>query len=105
MAVVLYLPWLFALPLFGAAGAYSSRRVGGHNLACLGAALFPSVIMLCLFSLILPVALIVDQPFTSLRLVAYAVSILNWVVLPGLALLLGAMPFLRIPMSPKLRPC
>jgi hypothetical protein len=61
--------------------------------------------MLCLFSLILPVALIVDQPFTSLRLAAYAVSILNWVVLPGLALLLGAMPFLRIPMSPKLRPC
>lgn len=92
--VVLYLPWLFTLPLFGAAGAYVSRRGGGHGLSCLGASLFPSVTMLCALFLLLPVAFVVDAPLTPLHLVAFAMHILNWVILPGFALLAGAGPFL-----------
>lgn len=97
-ALVLYLPWLAVLPLFGAAGAYLSRRGRGEPVARLAAGLFPAVAMLGLLCSILPAALILDRAVRAhFMLVGFAVAVFNWVALPGFALMLGVLPFLRIP--------
>ena len=99
-----YLPWLVLLPLCGAAGAYLSRRAGGERPTRVLAGLFPSIVMLGAFCLILVVeflmSLFVDRRAIELRFLAHHFAILwllllSWVVLPGVLLLLGALPFLR----------
>jgi hypothetical protein len=100
-ALMLYLRWLIALPLFGALSTYLSRRAGGQPLARLAAGLFPSIILLGLFCLLLVGGLIVDRQVRgTLTLIGFATGVGNWVLLPGAALLLGALPFLK---APKLR--
>jgi|SRR5580700_1508840 hypothetical protein len=89
----LYFPWLAALPLCGAAGAYLSRRAGGEQLACLASSLFPAATLLACFFFIL-----LDSIFGTGRALTFSGFLLfvwNWVFLPGTALLLGALPFLR----------
>jgi hypothetical protein len=88
-----YFPWLAALPLCGAAGAYLSRRAGGDQLACLVSSLFPAATLLACFFFIL-----LDSIFGTGRALTFSGFLLfvwNWVFLPGTALLLGALPFLR----------
>jgi|SRR5579859_505027 len=91
--LVLYLPWLATLPVFGAAGAYLSRRAQGPMTARLAAALSPALIMLAVMLLILPWGLILDG-LHFFTLVGFGVCLTTWVAIPALALLLGAMPFL-----------
>ncbi len=99
--LMLHLQWLVALPLFGALSTYLSRRAGGQRLARLVAGLFPSIILLGLFCLLMAGALIVDRQVRgTLTLIGFATGVGNWVLLPGAALLLGALPFLK---APKLR--
>jgi hypothetical protein len=88
----LYLPWLAALPLCGAAGAYLSRRAGGERFMCLASSLFPAAALLGCFCFVL-----LDSIFGTGRAITPAGFLLfvwNWVFLPGSALLLGALPFL-----------
>jgi hypothetical protein len=40
-ALVFYFPWLMALPLLGAAGAYLAQRAQAENMACLAAGSHP----------------------------------------------------------------
>jgi hypothetical protein len=83
--------WLATLPLFGAASARLSSRAGGDRLAGLTAALFPSVVMIPLW-----VALVIRMSHPSPRQwFNLFCGVLNWIVLPGGALLLGALPFLK----------
>lgn len=85
--------WLVTLPIFGAAGAHLSRRANGPVLARLAAGLFPSIIMLIVMFVVLPWGLVIDG-FDFFRLVGFGLGVVNWVVIPAIALLLGALPFL-----------
>ncbi|MGB2629584.1 MAG: permease prefix domain 1-containing protein [Candidatus Acidiferrum sp.] len=83
--------WLCTLPIFGALGAYLSRRGGGSVRARLGAAVFPSIAMLGLLICILPFALFVERnPFVRQHPGDVVLIFLPWVVFPALALLAGS---------------
>jgi hypothetical protein len=98
-ADVIYLCWWVLLPLCGAAGAYLSRRAGGTRLAGAAASLFPSIVMLCIFSFVIPISLVIDKNRYVMRHPLYfGLAMVYWIMVPGLALLLGALPFLqRVP--------
>ena len=96
----IHLPWLIAQPVFGAVGAYLSLRAGGNRRARLAAGLFPSIAMTCAFCLMLVIGFVIGvfvrQPMSvGLTFVGFAVVVCFWAVLPGLGLLLGALPFLK----------
>ncbi len=98
--MVIYIPWLLMLPLAGAVGAYWSRQAGGDTRTRLLVAIFP-----CL-ALSAPVGVMMlgttgaafFYPGTVERLdflaLAFPVFLGVWIVAPGLALALGALPFL-----------
>jgi hypothetical protein len=94
MGITLYWPWLAALPLCGALGAYLSQRAHGPLRARFAASMSPALIMLIVMSLILPWGLAIDA-LHFLQLVSFGLGLINWVAIPGAALLLGTLPFLR----------
>ncbi len=92
--------WLAGQPFLGAIGAYTSRRGGGTGLARLAAGLFPMIIMFAGMSAAY-IAILVDGMLHG-RIdqghfvpVSVAKLALGGVVIPGLAMLLGTLPFLR----------
>lgn len=89
--IVLYLPWLLSLPVIGAVGAYLSRRARATGWRVYLAASLPALALGAFFLLVFPWSFVVD-PQVPLRDKGAGLSImmLNWVVLPGLALSLGA---------------
>ena len=93
-------PWLISQPLVGAVAAYWSRRAGGAVRHQLLAALAPAIALLCLFVLVIPFSIILDKhvPY-HIRLSAYLVFTVTWVLLPAVPLLIGAAPFLRKPQA------
>jgi hypothetical protein len=94
--LVIYFSWWILLPLCGAAGAYLSRRAGGERPARLAASLFPAIVMLCVFGFILPVSIVIERnQFVMQHRVYFLLAMVNWTIIPGVALLLGALPFLR----------
>lgn len=95
LPVALYVPWLVVLPLCGAIGAYLSFRAGGDCLARLAAALFPGIAFLGLFCLIFLASVFAGHATAVMIGVGLLVCVLH-----GMALLLGALPFLK---APKLR--
>jgi cation transport ATPase len=89
---VVYLPWLLALPLCGAAGAYLSRRAGGERPARLAAGLFPVIALAMLIGfLVLIGKFVLAKP----EWLYFSVAALLGAILPSMALWLGAMPFLK----------
>ena len=93
-ALFFYWPWLATLPAFGAAGSFLSRRASGATSTQLAAGLSPALIMLTAMTLVLPFGIAIDG-FHFFQLVAFGLGLLNWVAIPGVALLAGALPFLR----------
>ena len=91
-------PWLISQPVVGAVAAYWYRRAGGTVRHQLLAALAPAIALLGLFLLILPFSMIVEG-FSALniRLGAFLILSVTWVLLPAIPLLIGAAPFLRKP--------
>jgi hypothetical protein len=92
--IFFYWPWLLALPLLGAAGSAWSSRNGGDHRERLLVALFPALAFLALFPLPLVVVLATDAA-RGIRLLVLMAYLVNWVLLPGVALLLGGWPALR----------
>lgn len=91
-----HLPWLLVLPTIGALGAYWSRRVGGGWRERLLAGLFPAAAVTILFVALLAVAPFVDRQVPlAVKLAAFASRLLYSAVIPGAALLLGTLPFLK----------
>jgi hypothetical protein len=93
----IFLPWMLALPFLGALGALGSRRTGGNSREMILAGIFPVLAMTVPFALISLVALTVDVIMRgnvplSLLLSGLASAMLAWVVTPGAALLVGALP-------------
>ena len=94
--LVLYWQWLLCLPLIGALGAYWSRRAGGKLLQRALAASFPALALICFPGVIAPFVLVFQSiVYHRPQLVPFAIFLLGWGVLPGVALLLGALPFLK----------
>lgn len=93
-----YVPWLLSLPVFGFGGAYWSRRAGGGTGASIIAGVFPSLFYLAFPYLTLPLALVVDRGLgPTMAALGWFVFLsrwylLNWVALPCIALLVGALP-------------
>jgi len=96
-----YIEWLCAQVLFGALGAFLSRRAGGKRSARIVAGAFPAIVQLGLWAFWIPAsALLEHNAFVLLHPLYYAFGMFVWVVPPGIALLLGAAPFLHQPNNP-----
>ena len=97
LAVVqMYLPWLAILPIIGGFGAYLSRLANGNLKTRLVAASFPALVPFAIFCPGIAVAAVTLHHASWRTLpVAFSVMVFNWVVLPGAALTLGSLPFLR----------
>jgi hypothetical protein len=93
VALTFYWAWLATLPIFGAMGAYLSRRQSSAW-ARLAAGVAPALGMLIVMGLILPWGLAIDG-IHFFRLVSFGLGLTNWVLIPAVALLAGVAPFLR----------
>jgi len=92
----MYVPWLAILPIIGGFGAYLSRLANGNLQTRLAAAAFPALVPFAIFCPGIAVAAVTLHHASWRTLpVAFSVMVFNWVVLPGAALTLGALPFLR----------
>jgi hypothetical protein len=91
----LYAGWLVTQILSGAFGASLSRRAGGSLCARILSSVFPAIVTIGLWGLVIPVsAMIQHNAYILNHPVYYSLGIIPWVALPGMALLLGAVPFL-----------
>jgi len=97
LMVMVYPIWLLGQPLFGALGAYFSRRGGGTVWARLAAGLFPSIVLLSGICVVLLIRAFEHSPgdLGSGNFPMYARSIVGAVVIPSTGLLMGTLPFLR----------
>ncbi len=94
-AVAIGYLWLVSLFPCGALGAYLSRRAGGSRWKAVAASLFPSLIMLGVFCIILPIGVLLERnPYIIHHPRYFGLALLVWIVVPGGALLLGALPVL-----------
>jgi hypothetical protein len=90
------IPWLLMLPVFGALGAYLSRRADGKRMTRIAAALFPAIVLLAMLFFGAFVSVFVDHRLREHPLpFLFGLVTFNWVFLPSAALLLGALPFLQ----------
>lgn len=88
--VVFYLPWLFLLPLIGAAGGYLSRRAQGSVLRAYLAASFPAVALGAFLLLLFPLAFVLDRQVPlQIQATSFAAVMFSWVVLPAIAMCVG----------------
>jgi hypothetical protein len=98
--MALYWPWLAILPFFGAFGAFLSRCAGGAVRIRVTAALAPVLWLLLVCILTEPLEL-AARGLSHLLYFGYGVA--EWVAIPGLALLIGAAPFLHESPAPETR--
>jgi hypothetical protein len=101
LAMTAIFPWLANMLLSGGVAAYLSRRGGGTRRARLTSALFPAGAFFLCFCLVFVARFSEADPFITWS--AFAISACNWVLVPGVALVLGALPFLgaRPPAEPE----
>lgn len=93
--VAAYLPWLSSQPLFGALGAWLSRRAGGGRAMRLCSGLFPSIVMLVCWGWLIPASAAVEKHAWAMNHpIFFALGALVWVVPATIGLLLGSLPFL-----------
>jgi hypothetical protein len=89
---VVYIPWLLMLPLCGAAGAYLSRRAGGERRVPLAAGLFPVIAITSLVGFLTVIGKFV---YAKPQWFYFSMAAFFGSILPGMALLLGAVPFAK----------
>jgi hypothetical protein len=97
---VTYLGWLIPLPFCGAIGASLSRRGGGQRLARLVAGLFPAIAMAALVGFLMLICQIVLAKPQGLNFIR---GLFFGLILPGVALWLGTIPFLTTSRSGSMR--
>lgn len=91
-----YFVWLIAQVLFGALGALFSRLAGGTRTARIFAGALPATILVGTYVALTPITSVFSGKSTTSPLPVYVASALCvWVAVPGVALLLGAAPFVR----------
>jgi hypothetical protein len=93
--ILLYTPWLLALPVLGAFGAYLSQRAGASGGKVLLASIFPVLTLAAFLFLVLPVSSIVDSQVShKIRIAGFLRAFVEWLAIPGIALLAGGLPTL-----------
>jgi len=90
-----YLVWLVAQPLFGAAGAYLSRRAGARRPTELAASLFPSIVMFGVCLVFIAGIVVTRYSHVSHQWPLVLAIVLNWSAFPAPLLLLGRFLYLR----------
>ena len=91
-----YFGWVSAQILFGALGAFLSRRAGGSRATRVLAGIFPAIVMFVLWAVVIPASAVAEHnAFVLNHPLYYALGIFVWVVPPGVALLVGTAPFLK----------
>jgi len=95
--VLLMAPWLFCYLVFGALGAWWSRRAGGSRATRFFSGMFPLALHLAIFFLPMIIAVASATPrFPEHVQLRFLLDIgLLWLVIPGVALAIGTVPFLR----------
>lgn len=93
-AMMFFPSWTVALPIIGAAGALISRRLGGRPRASALAGLFPSAMMCAIIVAVAPGALLINLHVISTIILLKGImgGMLAWGIIPGAALLAGALP-------------
>lgn len=87
--------WLLSLVPCGALGAYMSCRAGRTPWNSILASLFPSLTMLGVFCVVLPIAIFIERnTYVIHHLRPFGLALLAWTVVPGVPSLLGALPVL-----------
>jgi hypothetical protein len=93
-----YFAWLVAQILFGALGAYFSRRGGGTRAARISAGALPAIMLFGLGALAVPISFLIARKTGAQPVQAHlALGIFVWGVAPAITMLLGVAPFLREP--------
>lgn len=88
--------WLLSLVPCGALGAYMSCRAGGTRSNSILASLFPSLTMLGVFCVVLPIAIFIERnTYVIHHLRPFGLALLAWTIVPAVPSLLGALPVLR----------
>lgn len=104
LPLVIYFPWLVVLPFLCAGGAYWARCQRGGQTVAAAREFLPVLKLFGSFVAVFVASLLVAVPVcVALRaltpdaefFIILAGAILSWVVIPGVALLLGVLPFLR----------
>lgn len=97
--LAIYWPWLCILPFLGAAGTYWSRRTGGSRAVQAAVGFFSVLVFLATFLILLAFLLfnflVGGTTATKTLFPEFVGSVLSWVIIPGVALLIGIVPFLR----------
>lgn len=95
-----YALWLIAQLFCGAVGAFLSRRAGGQQTARLAAALITSLILMSAMLAVVGISAMARvtgfwrQDFGSIDMAMLARAVATGVLIPSVALFLGALPFL-----------
>ena len=95
--VLMIAPWLCSYFLFGALGAWWSRRARGSVGLRFFSGTFPVALHLAIFILPIMVALASDAPkFPEHRQLGWLLrTSVTWIVIPAAALAMGTLPFLK----------
>ena len=104
-----FIPWLLALPVIGAAGAFWSRRQGGTPREAALAAIFPAIAALGLAIIATPLDILVDVVIQRSHSVEHSLCgtawlLVSFVLAPGLALALGLLVAVRWHHAPAAGP-
>jgi len=92
-AILFYVPWLLVLPLLGALSAFISGRAGGSARAMLFCGVFPVLAMAACFFVVFSLSLVIDRNVAfHFKMQGFLNAFVGWVLVPGLALLLGTLP-------------
>ena len=96
--IPIHIPWLIALPMIGAIGAFWSMRAGGKIWHRLLVSQAPTILWLSILQIVLTLSLATDRHvWLVFKLNALLTYLVAWVLVPSLALFIGAAPFLRKP--------
>jgi hypothetical protein len=92
--VAAYAPWVAAQPLAGALAAWLSHRAGGSRPVKLCAALFPSIVMLACWGLVIPASAMFEGVWAARHPAYMLLGAFVWVAPAAMGLLFGCLPFL-----------
>jgi len=88
----LYPSWLMLLPLAGAIGAYLSKRAGGSLRMVLLSSLFPVLLFVVVFMIVIPAGLLIAHSISNQIIArAFLNMTVGWVLAPGMVLLAGGL--------------
>ena len=96
-------PWLLLLPICGATAAFLARRSHGSAKVRVLAAIAPCIAWLTTLLVLKLIFIVFPGVFADVPIRTLAAASIGWFVLPAVAMLAGALPFLGESTLPQLR--